>query len=91
MLSKLLKLYTVAVPASEIVERVNSVTLLVFVLVHIKFCLNVLFIIIIIHLPPALLIFCMSQSSLYQESDLPSLLFSLQMAGQRNFPGQFLS
>lgn len=84
MLSKLLNLCIVAGTASEIVERVNSVTLLAFVLVIIKFSLNVLFIIIIVHLIPALLIFCTSQSSLHL-----SFTLAYKWLGKEIFLGSF--
>lgn len=66
------------------------VIFLTFGLVHIKFSINALFIIIIVHLILVLLIFCMYQSFFYQRTDSSSLYFSLQMAGQRDFSVQFL-
>ena len=58
--------------------------------VHIKFSINVLFIIIVIHLISALLIFSTSHRFFYQRTDSPSLPFTLEVDGQRDFSARFL-
>ena len=63
-------------------------TLLTFGLVHIKFSINDLLIIIIIYLLPTLFIF--PWSFFYQMTDSPSPHFSLLRAWQRDFSVQVL-